>query len=75
MVGTKADWAGRAKRQLKGELARANVKYADLARRMTEMGVPETEGSLQVKISRGTFSAWFMLAALRAIGTETLPLE
>jgi hypothetical protein len=74
-VGTKIEFAGEAKARLKGELARANVKYADLARRMTAMGVPETEGSLQVKISRGRFSAWFMIAALRAIGTHTLEID
>jgi hypothetical protein len=75
MAGTKADFAELAKRQLKGELARANVKYADLARRLTAMGVPETEGSLQVKISRGRFSAWFMIAALRAIGSHSLTID
>jgi len=75
MPETKADWADLAKRQLKGELARANVRYADLARRLTAMGVPETEGSLQVKISRGRFSAWFMIAALRAIGSHSLELD
>ena len=75
MAGTKSDWADLAKRQLKGELARANVRYADLARRLTEMGVPETEGSLQVKISRGRFSAWFMLAALRAIGAHSIHID
>ena len=75
IVGAKADWARLAKRRLKMELARANIRYAELAERMTRMGVPETEGSLQVKISRGTFSAWFLFAALRALGADSLRLE
>ena len=73
--GSRADWADIARRHLRGEMVRANVKYAELARRLTEMGVPETQGSLQVKISRGRFSAWFMLAALRAMGSNTLQLD
>ena len=48
---------------------------AELARRLTDMDLPETEASVQVKINRGTFPAWFMLAALRAIGVQSLRLE
>ena len=39
------------------------------------MGLPETDASVQVKINRGAFPAWFLLAALRAIGVSTLRLE
>jgi|SRR5579871_6322366 len=73
--GAKAAWARQAKSRLKAELVRANVRYAELAERLTLMGLPETEGSLQVKISRGVFSAWFLLAAMRALGAETLRLD
>ena len=75
MAGTSDDWANTAKGHLKAELARADVKYADLAARLTDMGLPETEGSVQVKINRGTFPAWFMLAVMRAIGAHTLRLD
>ena len=71
----KSDFANKARLRLKGELTRANVRYADLARRLTAMGLPETEGSLQAKISRGRFSAWFLLAALEAIGAHSLELD
>lgn len=56
-------------------LERAGVGYADLAKRLTEMGLSETEGSVTVKINRGAFPAWFLLAAMRAIGAATLRLE
>jgi hypothetical protein len=69
------EWSELAKRHVKAALARHDVKYADLAKRLTDMGLPETEGSLQVKINRGTFPAWFMLAVLRAVGAHTLHLE
>lgn len=75
MAATSEEWAELAKRHLKAEMVRAGVKNAELARRLTEMGLPENEASVQVKINRGTFPAWFMLAALRAIGVGSLRLE
>jgi hypothetical protein len=75
MAGTSDEWADLAKRHLKAELARADMKYADLAQRLTDMGLPETEGSVQVKINRGTFPAWFLFAVMRAVGARTLHLE
>jgi hypothetical protein len=75
MAASSDEWADLAKRILKGELARAGIKHAELAKRLTDMGLPETEGSVQVKINRGAFPAWFLLAAMRAIGVATLRLE
>ena len=68
-------WAEHAKRHLKAELKRADVGYAELARRLSEMGLPETEGSVTVKINRGAFPAWFLFAVMRAIGAHTLRVE
>jgi Domain of unknown function (DUF6471) len=75
MAATSDEWAELAKRHVKAALARHDLKYAELAQRLTDMGLPETEGSVQVKINRGTFPAWFMLAVLRAVGAHTLHLE
>jgi len=38
-------------------------------------GLPETEGSVQVKINRGTFPAWFMVVVMKAIGAHALRLD
>jgi len=75
MAGTSEKWAEHAKRHLKAELKRADVGYVELARRLSEMGLPETEGSVTVKINRGAFPAWFLFAVMRAIGAHTLRLE
>ena len=75
MAATSEEWADRAKRHLKSELKRADVGYADLARRLTEMGLPESEGSVTAKINRGAFPAWFLFAVMRAIGAHTLRVE
>jgi hypothetical protein len=68
-------WEDRARRLLKAELARADVGYRELAERLKKHGVKETEASIANKISRGTFSATFLLASLIAVGAEMVRLE
>ena len=68
------EWADRTKRFLKAELKRADVTYEELARRLREHGLEETESSVSNKLSRGTFPATFFLAAMRAIGREQVNL-
>jgi hypothetical protein len=68
------EWAGRTKRFLKAELKRADVTYEELARRLREHGLEETESSITNKLSRGTFPATFFIAAMRAVGRENVNL-
>jgi hypothetical protein len=68
-------WEERAKRFLKAELARADVGYRELAERLQKHGMKETEASIANKISRGTFSATFLLASLKAIERDQLSLQ
>ena len=75
MVATSADFADRVKRYLKAELKRAGVGYKELAERLTAMGLPESEGSITVKINRGAFPAWFLIAAMESIGVSSLRLS
>jgi len=67
-------WEDRARRFLKAELARAEIGYRELAERLSKQGLRETEASIANKISRGTFSATFLLASLIAIGREQVTL-
>ena len=67
-------WEDRARRFLKAELARAEIGYRELAERLGKQGMRETEASIANKISRGTFSATFLLASLIAIGREQVTL-
>jgi len=75
MADNQDHWQTYTKRHMKAELKRAGVGYADLAARLTEMGLPETEGSVTVKINRGAFPAWFYFAAMKAIGTHSVRLH
>ena len=75
MATKQPTWEDRAKRFLKAELARADIGYRELAKRLKKHGLEETEASVANKISRGTFPATFFLASLKAIGCEQVALE
>lgn len=69
------EWADRVKGILKAELKRRNVSYKQLAEKLKALGIHETERNINNKISRGGFSAAFLVQCLKAIGCTTLHLE
>lgn len=69
------EWETRAKNLLKAELKRKAVTYAQLAEKLTDLGVHETERNLNNKISRGGFTAAFLLQCLTAIGAATMRVQ
>ncbi len=75
MAATDKEWAELAKRHMKAMLKRHDVGYVELAAKLSEMGLAETEGSVTVKINRGAFPAWWLMAVARAVGARTLHLE
>lgn len=72
---TEKDWADKARRFLKAELKRADLSYAELAKRLEKHGLKETEASIANKLARGTFAATFFLACLAALEIEQIALE
>jgi hypothetical protein len=73
-MAAEKEWANRARRFVKAELKRAEVSYAELARRLKEHGLEETEASITAKINRGTFAATFFLATMKALRKESVNL-
>jgi Domain of unknown function (DUF6471) len=66
----------RASNFLKTELEKAEVTYAELAKRLKKHGFPdESENTIKQKLKRGTFAATFMLACLAALELSGLSLE
>lgn len=63
------DWENKAANLLKAELKRKGVTYAQLA----EM-IEDKEVNIRNKLSRGKFSAAFLLQCLDAIGQIELKL-
>jgi hypothetical protein len=68
------EYEERAKNLLKAELKRRGVTYAQLAELLASIGVHETERNLNNKISRGGFSAAFLLQCLSVSGVQDLRL-
>jgi hypothetical protein len=75
VVTKEREWADRARRYVQAELKRAEVSYSELARRLKEHGLEETEASITAKLNRGTFAATFFLATMKAIGRENVNLS
>jgi hypothetical protein len=72
MDGT--DWQALVKGMLKAEVKRRNLTYEQLAAKLYDIGVHETPTNLRTKISRGGFSAVFLVQCLRAMGCRSLNL-
>ena len=68
-------WQARAKGVLKGELARRGISYQQLAQRLGEVGWRDNEKNIANKMSRGTFTAAFLIACLDAIDCRVLRLR
>ena len=68
-------WDACAERRIKAALERHKITYPELARRLTDLGLPETEASVAVRIERGLYPAWWLFAALRALGVRVLLLD
>jgi hypothetical protein len=75
MPAKEKEYADKVRRFLKAELKRADVSYAELARRLQNHGLEETEAGITSKMARGTFSATFLLACLTVLGIAELALE
>ena len=69
------DWQDRVKGMLKAELKRRNLSYKDLADKLSAIGVVDSELNIKNKISRGGFTAVFLVQCLTAIGAKDLRLE
>ena len=72
---TDKEWADRTSRFFKAQLKKADLTYDELAERIAKHGYSETKSSITNKLARGTFPAPFFLAALAAMGCETIRLD
>jgi len=76
LAKSEEELAKRAAAYLKAELRKADVTYAELAKRLKKHGFKnETEASITNKLARGTFAATFFLACLAALELPSVALE
>lgn len=69
------EWEAKVKGLLKGELKRRNVSYAQLVEKLAAIGVVDSEPNIRNKLSRGKFTAVFLIQCLEAIGAQSLRLS
>lgn len=69
------DWELMAANLLKAELKRKGVTYAQLVDKLEALGISEKEVNVRNKLSRGKFTAAFLLQCLSAIGSTVLRLD
>ena len=74
-MGEKTDYELKAANLLKAELKRKGVTYAGLVEKLAAIGVDEKEANVRNKLSRGKFTAAFLLQCLSSIGTENLRID
>lgn len=68
------EWEEKAANLLKAEIKRRGLTYAQVVERLAEIGVTEDERNLRNKLSRGKFTAAFMLQCLSAIQVGAISL-
>lgn len=73
-MAEKTDYELMAANLLKAELKRKGVTYAQLVERLSGIGIDEKEVNIRNKLSRGKFTAAFMLQCLAALGVTDLRL-
>lgn len=71
----RTDWEAKARGIIRGEMARQHMTYAQLAERLGGIGIREDERNLRNKVSRGKFSAAFLLTCLVALEARDLDLN
>ena len=69
------EWEDQVKGLLKAELKRRNVTYSELVGKLADLGVMDSEPNIRNKISRGKFTAVFLIQCLTAIGANTIRLD
>ncbi|UYV37779.1 DUF6471 domain-containing protein [Rhodobacteraceae bacterium D3-12] len=72
---TQTEWESRAANLLKAELKRNGVTYAQLVDKLEGIGISEKEVNVRNKLSRGKFSAAFLLQCLSALQTGHFYLD
>lgn len=73
-MAEKTDFEMKAANLLKAELKRKGVTYAGLVEKLAAIGVDEKEANVRNKLSRGKFTAAFLLQCLSAIEVDSVRL-
>lgn len=68
----RTDWEAKARGILRAEMARQGITYAQLVVKLAAIDVAEDERNLRNKVSRGKFTAGFLLQCFEAMDCKTI---
>lgn len=71
---TDTEWRDQTKGLLKAELKRRNMTYEQLAEKLAAVGVQDSASNIKNKVSRGSFTAVFMIQCLEAIDCRSVSI-
>ncbi|MEP0314750.1 MAG: DUF6471 domain-containing protein [Hyphomonas sp.] len=74
-MADKNEWEEKAANLLKAQLKLKGITYSQLVEKLEAIGVDEKEANIRNKLSRGKFTAAFLLQCLRAIGSDQIRLD
>ena len=66
----RTDWEAMARGIIRAEMAKQGITYSQLVEKLDSIGVQEDERNLRNKVSRGKFTAAFMLQCMKALEME-----
>lgn len=67
-------WEELVKNVLRAEMMRRGVSYTTLVEKLAEIGVTDNELNLRNKVSRGRFTAVFLMQCMLALGVDLLQI-
>lgn len=70
MADDEKAWEELAKNTLRAAMMQRGISYAALAERLETIGVHDNELNLRNKVSRGRFTAVFLMQCLKALDAE-----
>jgi hypothetical protein len=68
-------WEEEAKGLIEEEMVRRSIRYKQLSRMLEKLEIYESPDQINRKMNRKRFSAAFLIACLRAMGVESIPLH
>ena len=71
----RTDWEAKARGILRAEMTRRGLSYAQLVEKLAKIGIKDDERNVRNKVSRGKFTAAFLLQCLEAIEVESVTLK
>ncbi|MEH6742203.1 DUF6471 domain-containing protein [Hyphomonas sp.] len=69
-MADKNEWEEKAANLLKAQLKLKGITYSQLVEKLEAIGVDEKEANIRNKLSRGKFTAAFLLQCLSAVGVS-----